>query len=361
MTGTHILFSSLDPKTMYYKVIYDEDGDAEDLFASGVKEILVESVDEDTSTLSLISASESQERQVSARMTTRRQSQRRQSQQNVVEQKLLVTAVNGKTYSGDTVDDIDDDNEEDDTVLDEDAKQWMKEMSKSNLNVYRIRCYNKIAATDEDPFARKTAQWCVNNGNIATCAEIAKILPKQQRHDGEALKQKVLSVNLNTLKDECQQAQDYNCKKEGDYILSYRQFIEIKKGDVIALHTKGGYKKGDPPQTLTFGVVQDNSLNIIYKEDAIQKHGFPWNFCDPGKSTTNRLGLMMKKVQWYRQGKLRAVRGSKPVHWLSETETKWMGKVGVSTEIRLTQAIRNMSSKKFLKNTHAIDNQWTMN
>jgi len=27
---------------MYYKVVYDEDGDAEDLFASGVKEILVE-------------------------------------------------------------------------------------------------------------------------------------------------------------------------------------------------------------------------------------------------------------------------------------------------------------------------------
>ena len=35
-------FSPLDPKTMYYKVVYDEDGDAEDLFASGVKEILVE-------------------------------------------------------------------------------------------------------------------------------------------------------------------------------------------------------------------------------------------------------------------------------------------------------------------------------
>ena len=35
-------FSSSDPTTMYYKVVYDEDGDAEDLFASGVKEILVE-------------------------------------------------------------------------------------------------------------------------------------------------------------------------------------------------------------------------------------------------------------------------------------------------------------------------------
>ena len=38
---------SSDPKTMYYKVVYDEDNDAEDLFASGVKEILVESIDDD--------------------------------------------------------------------------------------------------------------------------------------------------------------------------------------------------------------------------------------------------------------------------------------------------------------------------
>ena len=345
---------------MYYKVVYDEDGDAEDVFASGVKEILVGSSsvvgDEDTSTLSSTSASvHSQERQVSTRMTTRRQSQRQQSQQ-----KLLVT-VNGKTYSEDTVDDIYDDNEEGDIELDEDAKQWVKEMSKSNLNVYRIRCYNKIAATNEDPFARKTAQWCVNNGTVATCAEIAKIMPKKQRHDGEALKQKVLSVNLNTLKGECQQAQDYAEKEEGGYIVSYRQFIEMKKGDVIVLHTKGGDKKGNPPQTLTFGVVQDDSLNIMYKEDAIQEHGFPWNFCDPGVSTTNRLGLMIRKVQWYRQGKLRAVRGNKPVNWLSEAETKWMGKVGVRTEIRLKQAIKNMTSNKFLKNTHAIDNEWTMN
>ena len=43
ISGTHSVFSSsTDPKTMYYKVVYDEDGDAEDLFASGVKEILVE-------------------------------------------------------------------------------------------------------------------------------------------------------------------------------------------------------------------------------------------------------------------------------------------------------------------------------
>jgi hypothetical protein len=252
--------------------------------------------------------------------------------------------------------------EEDDIELGEDEKQWMKETSKSNLNVYRIRCYNTEAVTDEDPYARNTAQWCVNNGYTITCLELAKIMPKEQRHDGEAIKRRVLSMDIDSLRRECQQAQDYDYNNEGgSYVKSYRQFIEMKKGDIIALHTTGSYTINHPQPALTFGVVQDDDLIVMSKEEAIQKHGFPWNFINPGKTSTYRIGLMVRKVKWYRQGELHAVRGRHQVNWLAEFQPIWMGKIGVKTEKYLKQAIKNMSSKKFLKNTHAIDNEWTMN
>lgn len=135
----------------------------------------------------------------------------------------------------------------------------------------------------------------------------------------------------------------------------------MKKGDIVALHTAGSYGITHPQPALTFEVVQDDNLIVMNKEEAIQKHGFPWNFCNPGKTSTYRIGLMVRKVKWYRQGELRAVRGLSQVNWLAEYQPIWMGKVGVKTEKYLTQAIKKMSSKKFLMSTHAIDNKWTMN
>ena len=264
-------------------------------------------------------------------------------------------------YEQNNSDEGSDIDEEENIELDENAKQWMKEMSKPNLNVYRIRCYNTESVTDEDPYARKTAQWCVNNGYTITCLELAKILPEHQRQDGEALKERVISMDNDALRRECQQAQDYDYNNEGgSYVKSYRQFIEMKKGDIIALHTTGSYTITHPQPALTFGVVQDDDLIVMDKEKAIQEHGFPWNFINPGKTSTYRIGLMVRKVKWYRQGELRAVRGLSQVNWLAEFQPIWMGKVGVKTEKYLKQAIKNMSSKKFLNNAHAIDNEWTM-
>ena len=108
---------------------------------------------------------------------------------------------------------------------------------------------------------------------------------------------------------------------------------------------------------MTFGVVQDDSLSLMHRDEAMKKLKFPWDFRN--RDGTHRLGLMMRKVQWYRQGETKTVRGPSQVNWLADCIPGWMGKIGVKTPEYLKQAIKNMTSNKFLKNTHAIDNKWT--
>ena len=192
---------------------------------------------------------------------------------------------------------------------------------------------------------------------IVTCLEIAKLLDEDQRYDGDALKQRVLSVDYDSLREDCQSLGAKWWSEEGTYVKSYKQFIEMGKGDIVALHTKGGTSSGSPPQTLTFGVVQDDSLTVMNKDEA-KTHGFPWDFCNPGKTTTERIGLMVRKVRWLRQGELRAVRGGGQVNWLAEYETKWLGQVGVKTRKYLKDARKEMRSEQFLTKTQAIDNTW---
>ena len=82
----------------------------------------------------------------------------------------------------------------------------------------------------------------------------------------------------------------------------------MKKGDIVVLHTKGGYTKSGPPQTLTFGVIQDDALTAMDREEMKQKN-CPWDLINYGEQTTSRIGIMVKKVKWLRQGELKAVRG----------------------------------------------------
>jgi len=96
------------------------------------------------------------------------------------------------------------------------------------------------------------------------------------------------------------------------------------------------------------------------KDDAMQKHGFPWDFCSPDASPTHLIGIMVRKVKWCRQGELRAVRGRSQATWLAEARTIWLARVGVKTKRFHEEAIKNMSSIRFLRNTHAIDNEWSM-
>lgn len=142
----------------------------------------------------------------------------------------------------------------------------------------------------------------------------AKILPRDQWFDGEALRMRVASVSNNhELRQICDACNDFN-PKERAYIGSYRQFVEMKKGDIIVLHTKGCYTKNGPPQTLSFGVIEDNSLTTMTKEEAIERQcpldlsGLCGSDCPQGPEA--RIGFMVKKVQWLRQGELRAVRGA---------------------------------------------------
>ncbi|KAL9187021.1 hypothetical protein ACHAXT_010741 [Thalassiosira profunda] len=247
----------------------------------------------------------------------------------------------------------------DEAELDNEKSQhqlWMEAVASKTFNVYRIRCYNTVSVTSDDRYGRKCSQWCVDGGCIVTCLEIAKLLDEDQRYNGDALKQRVLSVDYDSLREDCQSLGAKWWSEEGTYVKSYKQFVEMRKGDIVALHTKGS-SISSPPQTLTFGVVQDNSLTVMNKDEA-KAHGFPWNFCNPGKTTTERIGLMSRKVKWLRQGELKAVRGNGQVNWLAEYETKWLGQVGVKTQKYLKEARKEMRSEQFLTKTQAIDNTW---
>jgi len=272
--------------------------------------------------------------------------------------------VNGVRYSEITVDGIETDIGSDSFAPDEEAKRWLSAVSTENINVYRIRCYNTASVSSDDKYARRCSKWCVNNGYTVTCLELAKLLPVQMRNDGAALREKVLSVDRRTLREECRRSQDFDFGVEEGYITSYKQFVEMKKGDIVVLHTRGGSgaygSTSAPPQTLTFGVLEDDELILMHRDDAMHKHGFPWDFCDPGSSETTRIGLMVRKVKWYRQGELRAVRGRSQASWLAEAQTIWLAQVGAKTEKFLKDAIKKMSSNQFLRSTHAIDNEWSM-
>jgi len=241
---------------------------------------------------------------------------------------------------------------------------WKEVISKADIDVWRIRCYNNDSKTPDDKFSRRISEWCVNNGIKITELELAKILPRNLWFDGEALRMRVASVNNNhELRQICDECYDFN-PKERAYIGSYRQFVEMKKGDIIVLHTKGGYTKRGPPQTLTFGVIEDNSLATMTKEEAIRRQctldlsGLCGSTSPRGPEA--RIGFMVKKVKWLRQGELRAAKGPHQVNWLAEFSPLWLMQVGERQEQFLRDAIRKMGSECFIRNTHSIDNQWTM-
>lgn len=236
-------------------------------------------------------------------------------------------------------------------------------ISKDNVDVYRIRCYNN-SKIEGDKFSRRIAEWCVNNGIIITELELAKILPRCQWFNGEALRLRVASVHSNNeLRQICDKCNEID-PKERAYIGSYKQFIEMKAGDIIVLQTKGGYTKAGPPQTLTFGVVEDDCITTMTKEQATRTQ-CPLDLSDLCDSNTLggpavRIGFMVKKVKWLRQGELKAVRGPYQANWLVEASPFWLAKVGTRDENILRNSIRKMGSERFIHNTHSIDNQWTM-
>jgi hypothetical protein len=232
---------------------------------------------------------------------------------------------------------------------------WKEVISKEGVNVYRIRCYMTESKTHDDKYARRMSEWCVNNGMTITCLELAKTLPRHQWFDAEALRNRVVSVSHQELRRMCSESQHLS-REEGPYIRSYKQFVEMKKGVIVVLHTKGDMSGGrGPPQTLSFGVIQDDSLSVMSREEAMMHKQCPW---DPTPAAG--IGFMVRKVIWLRQGELRAARGPHQVNWLAEFSPLWLMQVGERQEQFLRDAIRKMGSERFIRNTHSIDNQWTM-
>ena len=236
-------------------------------------------------------------------------------------------------------------------------RRWNDALSIPDLDVYRIRCYNNVRTLVDDKFSRRISEWCVNNGIMITELEIAKILPRNQWFDGEALRMKNASMDGKELREVCNKCKNID-PEEKPYIGSYKQFIEMKKGSILVLHTKGGYSKRDPPQTLTFGIVEDDKLATMTTEEAVRRN-CPLDLSD-SHSPVKKTGFMVKKVKWLRQGELHSVRGPRQVNWLVEASPFWLNKVGTKDENIVRTAVRKMSSEQFMSNTHYIDNQWTM-
>ena len=124
----------------------------------------------------------------------------------------------------------------------------------------------------------------------------------------------------------------------------------------MILQTRGGSAGNAPPRTLSFGVIQDESLDLFYKEEVIKQHGFPWNFIatKDKKGEPPRLGIMARKVKWYRQGELAKIRGDTQVRWMTEADPHFFAEIGKRNQADLEKALHVMSSDEFLENTHAI-------
>ena len=148
---------------------------------------------------------------------------------------------------------------------------------------------------------------------------------------------------------------------------TYRYFLEMKPGDIVALQIRG--KRGGTPRPyLVFGVVTDDSLTLMSK-DVATKEGFPWDFKQNRKPLEHfDNGIMLRKVKWFRQGILQDVRGSKPADWLIENITKWLVRVKGEDGHLLKKAIERMCSNDvtgevdegqgFFNSTKPIDDGW---
>mmetsp|Transcript_32493 Transcript_32493/g.58736 ORF Transcript_32493/g.58736 Transcript_32493/m.58736 type:complete len:137 (+) Transcript_32493:1-411(+) len=128
------------------------------------------------------------------------------------------------------------------------------------------------------------------------------------------------------------------------------------------MHVKGrapSGKKDDPPPILVFGVIQDDSLMLMKKDEARHQHEFPWDFRQDSEDVRGfDNGIMLRKVKWHRQGILQEVRGRSQADWLIENVTKWLVKVKGNEDKLLRKALQKMTCKKFIANTKVIEEAW---
>ena len=251
--------------------------------------------------------------------------------------------------------------EEGDEDTNKDSKYWLDAISKDDFNVYRVRIFKNDSLCNDDKFGRKCSFWCIQNGYVASGALmliVDELRNKIQTGGLENVRDHIRDMDHKYLLKICRECKPYASIEgiKGTYVKTYRYFIEMKPGDVVAMHVGGKDREKDGPNTiLVFGVVQDDTLFHMDKDEA-RKNGFPWNFQKDEKDIRGfDNGIMLRKVKWYRQGVLYDVRGDEQAKWLAECQGKWMAKIG---EKYLKEAIREMSSKKFIRNTCQITDEW---
>ena len=248
-------------------------------------------------------------------------------------------------------------------TVDERQEDWFEALSRNNINFYRVRIFQNDSKKESDMFGRKCSFWCIKNGYIASASLVITVLPKEIQNAGAiACKDYIRSISDASLNGECakkdknQKHNAYYSLEKNTYTHTYKHFIEMRPGDIIAMQMKGKNKgaMSGPDKMLVFGVVQDDSFILLKKDEAREKHGFPWNFQKNGKDVRAfDNGIMLRKVKWYRYGTLYDVRGEHQADWLGESLTKWMVKPKL-----FDKAIRIMGSKKFIDNTCSIENEW---
>ena len=284
---------------------------------------------------------------------------------------------NGGKRSEESVDDLDGDNR----VLDGCVMPGVS----SSPSVYRVRIFTNDSMNEVDEYGRKCSFWCMKNGYVASGALMLLALPENIQRDGEACKNYIRGMDNESLNDLCKECKQFYSVEGVKFVHTYKYFVEMKAGDIVVMQIKG--EKGKTPHPLlVFGVIQDESLILMSKDEARKEHGFPWDFKkwdrsfrhNWGKKTlggnNNKVkdwhwrekgnvrgfdnGIMLRKVKWYRQGILQDVRGSSQADWLDENITKWMSKVGGTENVRLKKALRIMRSEKFIGSTKEIEEAW---
>ena len=242
---------------------------------------------------------------------------------------------------------------------DEDAKSWLNIVLSVGVSVYRVRVSQKASIRKEgDQYGRKCSFWCIKNGYVSASACMLRVLPKEIQHDGEACKAFIRDEDCESLRKRCKECKPYFAIFGQRYTLSFRYFVEMKPGDIVVMQVKG--KKGVTPHPfLVFGVIQDDSLVLMSKDEARKEHGHPWDFKKDGDSIpAYDNGIMLRKVKWLRQGVLQEVRGLSQADWLGESQTIWMANVKGDENKLLKKAIGKMKSKKFIESTKKIEEEW---
>ncbi|KAL7538437.1 hypothetical protein ACHAWF_006088 [Thalassiosira exigua] len=237
----------------------------------------------------------------------------------------------------------------------EDAKEWSSIVMRRGIRIFRVRILSIESAGVSDPFGRRCSQWCVKNGFIAATARMMVTLPDHVRNNGKACRDHIRGLTHKELLKGCNECTEY--KSLNIYAHTFRSFVDMKPGDVVVMAVRG--KAPTPLPALVFGVVENDDL-ILLKKDEARRHGFPWDFRQDGEVDKNyNNGIMLRNVKWYRHGILQDVRGTKSANWLGEFQPKWLVEIGVKSESTLVEAIEKMTSVDFFGKTKAIDDNWS--